>query len=80
MVRKNTLLLSMLIAAMLVSAMNANIEESPYMKNVSTTAASFGEFTGMSVGTFAVGILIEYTILLVAIYLFLSGISKRFGR
>lgn len=79
MVRKKTFLLSMVIAAMLVCAMNANIEESPYMQSVSTTALSFGEFTGMSVGTFATGLIIEYAILLAAVYLFLRGISKRFG-
>ncbi|MCK5017312.1 MAG: hypothetical protein KAS32_09580 [Candidatus Peribacteraceae bacterium] len=78
MVRKNTIILSMLIAALLVSVMNINIDNSPYMKSVSTTAASFGEFTGMSIGTFATGIVIEYTILLAAVYFFLRGIVKRF--
>ena len=80
MVRKKILILSMVIAALLVSVMNANIEESPYMQSLFLTASSFGEFTGMSVGTFATGLLIEYAILLAAVYLFLRGIAKRFGR
>ena len=78
MVRKRTFLLSMVIAALLVCALN--IETSPYMERVSSTAASFGEFTGMGVGTFAMGLLIEYAILLAAVYLFLRGIAKKFDR
>ncbi len=49
------------------------------MQSVFTTAATFGELTGMSVGAFATGLLIEYAILLAAVYLFLRGISKKFG-
>ncbi len=79
MVRKKILVLSMVIAALLISAMNANVDESPYMQSVFSTAASFGEFTGMSIGTFTAGILIEYAILLTAAYLFLRGISRKFG-
>lgn len=80
MVKKRTFLISMAIAALLVCAMNVNIEESPYMQSVSSTASSFGEFTGMGVGTFAMGLLIEYAILLAAVYLFLRGIAKKFER
>lgn len=80
MVRKKTFLLSMLIAALMVSALNADIDQSPYMRSVSTTALSFGELTGMSVGTFAAGLFLEYGILLAAVYLFLRGIAKRFDR
>ena len=80
MVRKKTLVLSIVIAALLVFTMNANVEESPYMQSVFSAAASFGEFTGMSVGTFTTGLLIEYSILLAAVYFFLRGISKKFGK
>ncbi|UCC91611.1 MAG: hypothetical protein JSV39_04885 [Candidatus Aenigmatarchaeota archaeon] len=80
MVKKRILVLSMVVAALLVYAMNANLDESPYWRNVSSAAASFGEFTGMGAGTFATGLLIEYAILLVAVYLFLRGIVKRFER
>ncbi len=80
MVRKKTFILSMVIAALLVSLMNLNLEESPYMQSISSAASSFGEFTGMGVGTFAMGLLIEYAILLVAVYLFLRGIVKKFGK
>jgi hypothetical protein len=34
----------------------------------------------MGVGTFAAGLLIEYTILLAAVYLFLRGIIKKFEK
>lgn len=77
MVRKKTFLLSMAIAAMLLCAVNA--ETSPFMERVSTRAAAFGDLTGMSVGTYATGLLVEYTILLAAVYFFLRGVVKRFG-
>ncbi len=80
MVRKKMLILSMVLAALLVSAMNADFGESPYWQNVSSAAASFGEFTGMGVGTFATGLLIQYAILLAAVYLFLRGIANKFGK
>lgn len=80
MVRKKTLVLSVVLAALLVSAMNANLDESPYMLSVSSAAASFGEFTGVGTGTFATGLLIEYAILLIAVYLFLRGIVKKFEK
>lgn len=80
MVRKKILILSMVLAALLVSLMNMNLEESPYMQSVSSAASSFGEFTGMSVGTFATGLLIQYAILLLAVYLFLRGIANKFGK
>lgn len=78
MARKKTFLLSMVIAALLVCALN--VENTPYMERVSSTAASFGELTGMGVGTFATGLMVEYAILLAAVYLFLRGIVKRFER
>ena len=80
MVRKKVFVLSMVIAALMVCLINANPEESPYWSSVSTAAMSFGEFTGMSVGTYTTGLLIEYAILLTAVYLFLRGIAKKFGR
>lgn len=80
MVRKSILILSMVIAALLVYAMNAEFGESPYWQDVSSSAASFGEFTGMGTGTFATGLLIEYAILLAAVYLFLRGIVKKFEK
>lgn len=80
MVRKKTFILSMVLAALLVSLMNMNVEESPYMQSLSVAASSFGEFTGMSIGTFVTGLLVEYLILLAAVYLFLRGIVKKFER
>jgi hypothetical protein len=80
MVRKRILVLSVIIAAFLVCAVNSDISESPYMLSVSSAAVSFGDFTGMGAGTFATGLLIEYAIFLSAVYLLLRGVSKRFGR
>jgi len=80
MVRKKTLILSMIIAALLVSIIHVNPDgESHYLGSTLFTS-SFGEITGLSVGTFATGILIEYAIFLIAVYLLLRGVSKRFAR
>jgi hypothetical protein len=80
MVRKRILVLSVVMAALLVCAINSDISESPYMLSVSSAAASFGGFAGMGAGTFATGLLIEYAILLAAVYLFLRGIARKFGK
>jgi hypothetical protein len=80
MVRKKTFILSMVIAALLVSVIHVNPDgETPYTGSP-LFVSSVGEVTGLGVGTFTTGILIEYSIFLVAIYLLLRGVSKRFGR
>ncbi|NIP40225.1 MAG: hypothetical protein GTN37_02630 [Candidatus Aenigmarchaeota archaeon] len=80
MVRKKTLVLSLVIAALLVSIIHVNPEGESHYADSPLLISSLGEITGLSLGTFTTGILIEYSIFLVAIYLLLRGISKRFGR
>ncbi|NIO19905.1 MAG: hypothetical protein GTN76_03985 [Candidatus Aenigmarchaeota archaeon] len=80
MVRKKTLILSMVLAALLVSVIHVNPDgDSHYMESPLFTSSLQG-ITGLSIGTFTTGILIEYAIFLIAVYLLLRGVSKRFGR
>jgi hypothetical protein len=80
MVRKKTLVLSMVIAALLVSIIHINPDGDSYYMSSPLLVSSFGGITGLGVGTFTTGILIEYAIFLAAVYLLLRGVSKRFGR
>lgn len=80
MVRKKTLILSLVIAALLVSIIHVNPDGESHYLGSTLFISTFGEITGLSVGTFTAGILIEYAIFLAAIYLLLRGISKKFSR
>jgi|GEM_PF-2109542 len=80
MVRKKTFILSMVLAALLVSVIHVNPEGESHYFDSPLFVSSIGEITGLSLGAFTTGILIEYSIFLVAVYLLLRGVSKRFGR
>jgi len=79
MVRKKTLLLSMLISALLVSIMNTGMGHSPYTEGAVAGQGFTGATAGMGTfSTFITGLLVQYVILVVAVYLFFRGIAKRF--
>jgi hypothetical protein len=80
MVRKKTLILSMVMAALLMSVIHVNPGDGSHYAGSNLFVYSFEGITGMSVGTFAGGMLIEYGIFLLAVYLLFRGVSKRFGR
>lgn len=75
---KKILFLSMITAALLVSIAHTSPDGGSYYISSPLMVSSFRETTGMSLGTFTTGILIEYAIFLIATYLLLRGISKKF--
>ena len=80
MVRKKTLILSIIIAALLVSIIHINPDGTSHYASTALFLSSFQGLTWMNAGAFTTGILIEYTIFLFAVYLLLRGISKKFER
>ncbi len=79
MVRKNTLILSLIISALLMSVIHINPEGGPHYMDSPLVTSSW-KVTGMNIGSFAAGVLIEYGVFLIAVYLLLRGISKKFER
>ena len=79
MVRKKTMILSLIISALLVSVIHINPDGGPHYMDSPLVISSL-RVTGMNIGSFAAGVLIEYGVFLVAVYLLLRGISKKFER
>lgn len=82
MVRKKTLLLSMVFSVLLVAMIHTNYVigydyASPIAFTSSEFTKSFGE---MGTGAFAIGVLVEYVVFMVVIYMFLRGIVKSFEK
>ncbi|MBN2042773.1 MAG: hypothetical protein JW754_03125 [Candidatus Aenigmarchaeota archaeon] len=78
--KKKTLILSMVFAGLFIALLHTDYSESRGSAMFIHSSRLVADIGTLGTGAATVGILIEYVIFLVVIYLFLRGIVSRFGK
>ncbi len=78
--KKKTFLLSMVFAGLFITLLHTNYSETSGSAMFVHSSRLVADIGTIGTGAATVGILIEYLIFLVVIYLFFRGIVSRFGK